>query len=110
MNRISKFAGWFNDNIAGSPVALVITIVFVVTVFSLLGLVGYAVWNLTIGLFANDIESAYELISGTAAVVAIVSVHHTVKKHQKETHAKLDAIHAHLINGIKEPTSATASK
>jgi hypothetical protein len=104
--KIGKFSGWFNDNIAGNPATLVVCILFVVTAYTLLVLQGYTTWNLSTGLFANDIESAYELISGTAAVVAVVAVHKTMKKkskadadahagHQKEfkaLHAKLDKL------------------
>lgn len=83
--RISKFANWFNDHIAGHPVTLVICILFVVVIFSLLAILGFNNWNLSVGLVGNDIESAYELISGTAAVVAVVAIHKTVRRHHKES-------------------------
>lgn len=91
-DAITAFAAWVNEHIVGNPWALVICILFVVTVFSLILVQGYSQWNLSTGLFANDAESAYELITGTASVVAVISLH---KKHREHT-KHLEAINQKL--------------
>ncbi len=93
--RISKLAAWINEHILGNPWSLVVCILFVVVVFSLIVVQGYSHWNLSTGLFANDAESAYELITGTASVVAVIALHKAHRDHRAEMrilHNKVDSL------------------
>lgn len=105
---IGKLAGWINEHIVGNAWSLIGAIVFVVILYLLLLVQGYSKWNLSTGLFGNDIESAYELITGTASVVAVVALHKTVKKHHadmKEVHqqhtTQLTALHEKLDKALE---------
>jgi hypothetical protein len=93
--KITGLAYWINDNIVGNPWALIICILFVAVAYLSLGVQGYNKWNLSTGLFANDLESAYELITGTASVVAVVALHRSHTAHKKsidELHTKIDSL------------------
>lgn len=103
-DEVRRLASWINDNIVGSPWALIACILFVFTAYLLLVLQGYNKWNLSTGLFANDMESAYELITGTASVVAVVALHKTVKKSREDTNthnAEIKLIHQKHSEDLK---------
>lgn len=84
-DRVALIADWFNNQVFGESMALIICIAAVVIVYICIPLVGgYAKWNTGLGLFFNTASSSYELITGTAAVVAVVALHKKTNTHRKE--------------------------
>lgn len=81
---VTRVALWINNTVVGSVWTFAACVVFVAAIYVALFVQGYAKWNTSTGLFSNTLESSFELITGVGAVVAVVSLHKTTKKHNQE--------------------------
>jgi hypothetical protein len=98
---VARFANWFNEAVVANPLTYLAAIVLVVGADLMIPVQGFAMWNLTTGLFFNTQSSNIELITGIGAVVAVCSARRILKQHRRET-ADRDAAHAREISDLNE--------
>jgi low affinity Fe/Cu permease len=116
-DHIARMAAWVNENVLGAAMTLAICVLAVFFVYALIPFQGYGRWNSGAGLFFNTLSSSFELITGVAAVVAVVALHKKVNEHRSEIKAlharqaeETAALHAkidHLL-GIKAAAAGSS--